>query len=123
MNMKGQSYKPLTSPRRKIRWVLVDVEVLPSASNWAQDSDRAIVHIIMPAFSYRDAVRQLREELPGHGYEFRYVDEIEDFEDVEWKTSEDSEKYKALRRAAEETRQLQFGRFHFYSSTDLDDSV
>ena len=120
MNMKGQPYKPLTSPKRKIRWVLADVEVLPSASNWKEGSDRAVVHIIMPAFSHKDAAHKLKEELPKHGYEFRYVDEFEAFEDVDWKTPEAKALYNSLFRKAEETRQIQFGNFYFYSSTDED---
>jgi len=121
MNMKGQPYEPLTSPKRKIRWVLVDVEVLPTASNWTKGNDRAVVHIVMPAFSYKDATRQLKEELPKHGYQFRYVDEFEDFNDVEWKTPEDKVLYYALFRTAQETRKFQFGKFYFYSSMDEDE--
>jgi len=123
MNRKGQPYQPLTSPKRKIRWVLADVEVLPTASNWKEGSDRAIVPIVMPAFSYQDAVRCLQEELPKCGYQLRYIDEIEEFETVEWKALVDKELYESLFRKAEVSRQIQFGKFYFYSSTDEDDEA
>ena len=117
--------------RYAIYWGLIDVKLLPSAPGWKGPSDCAVIHVLIPLsigladpelFRYArySATHLLKAQLPAHGYELQYLDEFKYFEDVQWQSAEEAEFYLALSARAQETRQLQLGRIHFYTAEDAD---
>jgi hypothetical protein len=112
-----------------IYWGLVDVRVLPTAPNAKEGLDSAVIHTIMPLpvgppharlypHAHQCAVNLLKAELPALGYELKYLDEFKYYEDMQWQTDEDTQLYSTLSAKARETKKLQLGRIHFYSSSN-----